>query len=413
MLFLAVKHMLSRPGQTLLILVGIAFGPFGFLGISGMMLGFREGFVNQLINASGHVKISAHDEGLEEHSLDRTLFGAALVSWRVPPAGLKELPRLKDPQGWYAILDHSPEMAAYAPQFSMQATVSKAAASQPVMLTGIQPAMQGQTSDIEKDFVDCKLTDLSKGGFQLVLGDAVRRKLGARKGDTLTLVDSRGRIQHAMMAGHYKTGIEQLDAAVVYAPLTYVQQFNGTPGRVSSILVRLHDVDLSDAAAARWSLTGRDKVQTWDQANGNIKTVFRMQDTIRFLMIGIILLVAGILIYSILKMMVVQKRGEIAILRSFGYEAADMVWLFLWQGLILSLGGAVLGLAMGTLLGLYVETLVISGPGLATQPMRFAFLPANYAEGFLLALVFSCLAAFLPAWGASRLDPIDILRTEG
>ena len=119
-------------------------------------------------------------------------------------------------------------------------------------------------------------------------------------------------------------------------------------------------------------------------------------------------------IYNILNVMVMQKRGEIAILRSMGFEQGDIERLFLVQGLILGTLGGFGGMALGTLLCLYLQTIRIGAAGVITvDHLLIAWLPVNYLIGFLLAFLSGIVAGYFPARSAGRLSPIDILRTEG
>lgn len=70
MLFLALRHLLSRKRQSLLTLVGILLGTAAYIAISGMMLGFQTFIVDQLINNDAHIRISAREDVITEHSLD-------------------------------------------------------------------------------------------------------------------------------------------------------------------------------------------------------------------------------------------------------------------------------------------------------------------------------------------------------
>src|SRR6185503_2807227 len=125
MYFLAIRQLLARPRQTLLALMGIALGTAAFLTISGIMLGFRQLIINQLINSSAHVSISAQEEPVSEHSLDSFFFPESLVKWLVAPTTRDETPHLEYPQGWYERLEGDPEVVAYAPQLVAQVLFSR------------------------------------------------------------------------------------------------------------------------------------------------------------------------------------------------------------------------------------------------------------------------------------------------
>ena len=161
-----------------------------------------------------------------------------------------------------------------------------------------------------------------------------------------------------------------------------------------------------------WSALSPEKVESWDQQNANLFSVFALQDAIRFLSIGAIMIVAGFGIYNVLNMTVVQKRRDIAILRSMGYSSGDVVWLFFSQGLILGLSGVALGLGFGYLLGLYLQTVPFgSSPlGRGAGHLLISFNPAIYLQAALHAMTATLLASVLPARAAGKLAPIEIIR---
>ncbi len=157
------------------------------------------------------------------------------------------------------------------------------------------------------------------------------QKLGIHVNDTLNIVDIRGDVIPAKVVGFFSTGMTQVDDVTAYAPIHYVQQANQTPGQVSQIIVKLKDITLAKKVADQWAAMSRENVQSWDEANANFFQVFKMQDMIRYILSFVVLMIAAFGIYNILNMMVLQKRGEIAILRSMGYEPMDIVQLFLSQ----------------------------------------------------------------------------------
>lgn len=127
-----------------------------------------------------------------------------------------------------------------------------------------------------------------------------------------------------------------------------------------------------------------------------------------------ILIVAGFGIFNILNMTVTQKRKEIAILRSIGFEPNDIVVLFLSQGLILGLIGGIVGILLGYGVCEYMATLSVgSGRAMGTTgKMLVSFESGIYFRGFALAFLSCLVAALLPARAAGRLRPMEIVRSE-
>lgn len=414
-MYLALKQLLARPRQTLLALLGITFGTAAFLILSGMMLGFREYLIQRLINTTAHISIKAEEPTLEEHSLDPYFFPDTLVKWVVPPVVHNEPPHIEYPQGWFDRLEADPNVLAYAPQITTQVMVNRGKLTRSIILIGVDAHKQVGATDVKDDMTVGDFLDLDKGGFKVIIGESLAQKLGIHVNDTLNIVEIRGVVVPAKVAGFFNTGMTQVDDVTAYAPLHYVQQANQTPGEIAQIIVKLKDITLARKIADQWATTSREKVQSWDEANANFFQVFAMQDMIRYILSFVVLMIAAFGIYNILNMMILQKRGEIAILRSMGYEAGDIIRLFLSQGLILGFIGGILGLCLGTLVCLYVESITFNTGVSITRinHMLIAWHLRFYVMGFLLAFLSGLVAGYLPARAASRMHPIDILRAEG
>ena len=416
MLFLAFKQLMARPLQTLLALLAIAFGAAAFIILSGMMLGFREVFIQRLINTAAHISIKAEEKTVEEHSLDSAFFPDKLVKWLVPPVSHDEPPHIEYPQGWFDKLDTDEAVEAYAPQLVAQVLLSRCKLSRTIALIGVEPEKQIRATDVQSDMTVGNFLDIGKGGFQVIIGESLAQKLGVRQNDNLNIVDTKGEVRPAKVAGFFSTGMVQIDDVTGYAPIHYVQEVNQTPGQVSQIIVKLKDITRAKTVADNWAALSREKVQSWDEANANFFAVFTMQDMIRYILSAVVLMIAAFVIFIVLNMIVMQKRGEIAILRSMGYEAGDIIRLFLSQGIFLGFFGGLLGLGLGTLVCLYVQSIKFGqGMGMSRgmDHMLIAWHTYIYVTAFLLAFFSGLAAGFWPAYRAGRMHPIDILRSEG
>lgn len=413
MFFLAVRHLLSRKRQTLLTLVGIVLGTAAYIAISGMMLGFQSFIIDQLVNNDAHIRISAREDIITEHSLDETFFGEnALVNWRAPPSGRRDNAYILYPRGWLDRLEASPEVAAYSQQIVAQVIATRAKVTTAARLIGSDPSLQSQVTNIQKYVIKGNFQDIGSSGNRIIAGDGLLRKLGATVPETIFLSAGKGRIEPFKIVGSFHLGVKGIDDTTIFGSLTDTQKLNSTPSRITDIAVRLHDVERAREVASSWNIISEEKVQSWDQANEGIMSVFRTQDIVRNSMTISILIVAGFGIYNILNMAVTHKRREIAILRSMGYESKDIVYLFLIQGLILGALGGVVGLVMGYGICQVMAAIPISSRELGDNHLIIVYFPGIYIRGFLLAFFSASIASFLPARAAGRMTPIDIIRSE-
>jgi lipoprotein-releasing system permease protein len=413
MYFLAIRQLLSRKKQTVLILLGISLGTMMYVVISGMQLGLRGYFVGKLLSNNPHIKISAPDQLIEEHEVREVLYPDRTLHWITPPSGKRDESHIAYPQGWFERFKGLPEVTAVSPGLSVNVIASRGKIKQSANLTGIIPDRYRNISTIEESMQAGQLSDLSGAGNRLIAGYRLLEQLGARVGETVLLTIGTGEPRPFKITGSFNLGNEQVDRTLMFAHLSDVQQLNRTPGRIGEIGVNLLDMDQAQEIADRWKLGTRDKVESWQETFANFFQMFYVQDVTRWMISAAILIVAGFGVYNVLSIMITQKQKEIAILRSIGYAPRKILNLFLIQGLILGVLGAVVGLVMGYLANVGISRIDL-GTGLRGMSLTHLIVsqdPRNYLIAFAMALGSSMIASILPAYHASRLTPLDIIRS--
>lgn len=413
MLFLAWRHLLSRKRQTILTLLGIVLGATAYVVITGFFLGFQGFLIDQLINNDAHVHITSREDILTEHGLDKDFYGDKYthVFWLSPPAGRKDTSRIENPPAWYMRLAADPRVKAYSPQLTAQVILRQAKNTVSANLVGCEPAEQIKVSNIADYMQEGKLTDLSAGGNRLIVGKGLLDKLGARVSQIVMVATGDGTPVPFKIVGYFKTGITLFDDTRAYSTLSDVQRVNGTPGVINDIAIRLTNYSTAARLADTWATMSVDKVRSWDQINANFFSVFKIQDVMRYIVIAIILIVAGFGIYNVLNITVTQKQKEIAILRSMGFDSNDVIYLFFSQGLILGICGGLIGMGAGYGICRYLETVRFGGGPLGGAGYLKIYLDvAIFVEAMALALFSSSIASILPARAASKLTPIEIIR---
>jgi lipoprotein-releasing system permease protein len=414
MLFLALRHLMSRKKQTSLTLLGIILGTAAYIAISGMMLGFQTFMIDQLVNNDSHIRIKAREDILTPNSLNSSFFSEdVFVHWVKPPSGRKDNAYILAPQKWLDRINSDERVSGASPQLVVQGIASYGKLAVGVGIVGADPEKQKMVSNIEQSMVFGKFADIGSSGHRIAVGDEFLKKMGVSRGETIFLTVGKGLPQPFRIVSVFHLGIKSLDETRIFGSLSDIQQLNQTPSRISDIAVRLLDVNLAADVATTYNLMEQEKVQSWDQANEGIMSVFTTQDIVRNAMTVSILVVAGFGIYNILSLAVTHKRREIAILRSMGFEPRDITNLFLIQGIILGIVGGFVGLLLGVATCYIMSTIEISADrGLGGNHMMISFDFLIYVKAFLLALVSSSFASFFPARSAGSLEPIDIIRGE-
>lgn len=408
MLFLAFRHIFARKRQSLLTLLGVALGTGTFVAFAAIMTGFQYYIIDQLVNNDAHVRISAKETFLTSATFTPMVFPSAKhVFWVTPPSGQKESSKITYPLSWYSRLEKDSRVLAFAPQLSSSVIFSKSGISKGGALRGVTPLSQMRVTNIEKYMIQGRFQDLAAAGNRLLVGEGLLNKMGARVGDNLLVSDGRHAAIPFKIIGVFKLGIVNIDDTTAFAHIRDVQQAIRRPSEISDIAIRLTDVEDSQMFAAQYSALAKEKVLSWDQANESILSVFSIQDFIRSFISIAIMVVASFGIYNILNIVVNQKRKDIGILRSMGFDGNDIVKLFLLQGVVLGSCGGLLGLILGFTVSKYVGTLKIGG---MMGGMIINYSPTIYITGLLVALSASIISSYLPARAAGKLRPIDIVR---
>ena len=415
MLFLAFRQLISRRRQTILTLAGIILGTVAFIVISGMMLGFREFIIDQLVNNDSHLHITAKEKFITADTLSTFFFPQAQhVYWDSPPTTRKDNPAITYPTGWYQRLSKDPRVKAYSPLLKTQIILTRHGKSIAGQLTGVDPIRQQRVTSIAKYIKQGQFSDIGSGGNRIIVGQALLEKLGAHLTERIWISNGRSEPIPFKIVGVFETGVKAIDATTVYGSLSDAQRMNQTLGQINEIGVKFNHLDDAKKASDDWQNISDEKVQSWDQVNASFFNVFKIQDAVRYMMVAAILVVSGFGIYNILNMVVTQKRKEIAILRSIGYEAIDVILLFFIQGVVLGILGGVIGVAIGYGLCLYLATLSYGGSPLSTgtELLMVSFDVTIYIRAFTLSFFASVLASILPAQAAGRMTPIDVIRSE-
>ena len=210
----------------------------------------------------------------------------------------------------------------------------------------------------------------------------------------------------------FESGIAALDKGRIYVPTRLAQTILGRGDAIDRIEVRLRQPDSAPAVTARLeALFGYD-AESWQASNASMLSVFDQQNMITGLIIGAVLMVGGFGILAIQIMIVVEKRRDIALLKSVGYSSRDVLSIFLMEGAVVAVIGAALGAGLGHLVLMGMRQ-IKSASGLGySKPSTFAIYerPSVYIMAFGFAVGVGLLASLVPAWRASRVEPVDVLR---
>ncbi|OZI44662.1 lipoprotein-releasing system transmembrane subunit LolC [Bordetella genomosp. 5] len=325
----------------------------------------------------------------------------------------------------------NPEVRGEAPFVAAQGMLVRGQALRGVQVRGIDPEREGNVSDLPKQMVTGKITDLKPGGFGAVLGSDLATDMGVKVGDTVMMLAPQGSISPAGFAprmrqftvvGIFSSGHYEYDSSLVFVDdddAARVFRDSGTAGvrlriadmqRAPQVATELAKVLPPYVMASDWSRNNR----TWFAA---VQTEKRMM----FLILALIVAVAAFNLLSSLVMAVKDKQSDIAILRTLGAGPGEVARIFLVQGALIGVVGTIAGVAGGMLIAYNVDVIVpfIEGLfGVHFLPREIYFISAlpsdpqvnDIAIIGVTSLVLSLLATLYPSWRASRLQPAQVLR---
>lgn len=348
----------------------------------------------------------------------------------VPQAAVYERGGVTDWRQLQSRLEGQPRIQAAAPFVQLEGLVSFQGKSEPVVLYGIEPAQEIRVSRLEEFLSADVMRRLENSRDQLVLGEAIAARLGVKEGEQLMLVvpgESAGaapRIGYFTLLKILKTRTE-LDNSLSITHLATAAGFTAQPDKISGMRVKVED--LYSAREIVWNaLTqlGRNYYATsWLNTHGNLYQAIHMSKKLVALLMSLIVAIAAFNVVSTLVMVVVEKQGDIAILRTFGASTRDIMAIFMVQGTVIGVIGTVLGVGFGLLLTLVVQPLVhffellFDVQFLKSDVYPLTYLPIEIATDdvarvVVTALLMSFVATLYPAWRASRTRPADVLRYE-
>lgn len=230
--------------------------------------------------------------------------------------------------------------------------------------------------------------------------------------DQVTIITPDGRSRQGKVTGIFFTGINAADNTIL-SSLKLGQIVEGMPpNKVTGIALKVVD-PLNDAPLARdlERMTGY-RCLTWQEENASVLVLFKRIGSIVLSLVGFVGVVSGFGVANILVTTVFEKSRDIAVMKSFGFSSAQMVGLFVFEGFLVGLGGALTGgiLATGSigfLASLHIESsqgpLTKSGFSMSWNPWYFFFV-------IVVTVIISTIAAAIPSLRAARLEPVTVLR---
>jgi lipoprotein-releasing system permease protein len=348
----------------------------------------------------------------------------------VPQAAVYERGGIEDWPHLQQRLELRPRILAAAPFVQLEGLVSHRGRAEPVVLYGVAPEEEARVSRLA-EFLSAETMQILKDvPDQLVLGYTIAQRLGVSEGEQLLVVVPGDRAGTAPRI-HYFTLLKilhtqtELDNSLAISHLTSAARLTSTPEKITGMRLKVDDLFAArDIVWQALSELGRNYYGTsWQNTHGNLYQAIHMSKKLVALLMSLIVAIAAFNVVSTLVMVVVEKQGDIAILRTFGASTRDIMAIFMVQGTLIGIIGTCLGLVCGVLLSLLVQPLVhlfetlLDVHFLKSDVYPLTYLPIEINLNDILqvgitALIMSFVATIYPAWRASRTRPAEVLRYE-
>jgi lipoprotein-releasing system permease protein len=338
-------------------------------------------------------------------------------------------------------IKETPGVVAVAPYVYVQAMVAFGSSVSGVFVRGVDPARANDVVDVRRflrsgDFAlmgkphDVTIREqreerkVTLNG--VVIGVDLAKQLGIGEGNPLTVILPVGtpsavgmipRVKRFVVVGLFDSGMAEFDSSLIYMSLADAQSLAGIQNAVTGIEVLTDSIEDAPVVAARLAKDAIGfpyEARDWMQMNRNVFIALRLEKLVYFLVLSLMLVVAGFSILATLIMVVMEKRKDIAILKSMGATDGSVARIFVLKGLVIGLVGAVLGNIGGLGISWLISKYKLPLPHgvFFTQTVPVMIVPEYFAAVTLASFLVCFCVTLYPASRAARVAPVDVIRYE-
>jgi lipoprotein-releasing system permease protein len=391
--------------------LGVAIGVMTLCIVMAVMTGFEEDLRDRILGFNPHVVLLSHGGTLDD-----------------------------SPETLSAVAG-TPGVEAAAPFVYGQVMATAGQAVAGAVVRGVDPARIDDVIDVSSHVREGSAKDLGQPttvqtvvdgkeapveANRIVVGFELAKLLGVRVGDWVNLMSPQGsasalgfvpRVKRFAVGGIFDSGMYEYDSTIVFLSLADAQRMFDLGRRVTGIEVKVDDVHAAGRVARALEVRGGFPLfaRDWMEVNRNLFAAFKLEKFIQFVVLLLIVLVAAFNIAATLIMVVMEKRKDIAILKSMGATNGAIGWIFVFKGAVIGVLGTLLGIAGGLggawllqryhFIDLPKDVFYVS-----TVPVRIY--PWNFAAVAVASILICILATLYPARQAARLAPVEVIRYE-
>lgn len=352
----------------------------------------------------------------------------------VPHGFINKQPLLEDWPQLEQHLSQHPQIEATSPYIGAYAMLSSFRSIQSVELQGVLPDIEAEVSEIQGFMTEGQMTDLVPRKYGIVLGSILAHFLSVEVGDTVLLtlpevsITPAGlfpRVKRFTVVGVFQVGA-QVDQTLALIHLNDAQKLLRYKDNVQGVRLKLDDIyNAQEVMAELKNSLDENNYEfiDWSQTQGNLFRAIKMEKRMVTVLLLIIVFVAALNIVTGLILMVADKRGDIAVLRTLGMTTRQIMLVFMVQGSVLGCLGILIGGVMGSIIAINFSDIVVWFEqvfGFYVLDPRVYFIsriPSDlrWSDVVLICSVgsiMSIVATWYPAYRAAQVEPAEVLRYE-
>jgi lipoprotein-releasing system permease protein len=375
---IAKRFLLSAKKQTIVIILGIAIGVSIQVFIGLLLTGLGDSLVDSTIGSSSQITIIYEDNVSDYESTSSTIAAS------------------------------SENITVVTETLTISGALTNDTLSENIVFRGFDFDTANQIYKFDKLIIDGSLpNDVN----QIALGIELKEMLNISVGDTVAFYSTVFGEENLLVTGFFDFNVLQVNQSWVISPLSTVQDLVGEGDVVAQIEMQLDDVydDIETKLLIQTALNDDTlNIVTWSEQNGDLLSSISSQQS-SSLLIQVCVIISVILsIISVLSITVLQKSRQLGILKAMGIQDKDASLIFLFEGFLLGIFGAMFGILFGVGLTYAFTTFAVGADGNPLIPLTLDF--GFIALSAFIALTASTLAALSPAIKSSKLSVIEVIR---
>ena len=404
-LFLALRYLRSRRKRrlarvtALVAVVGIAVGVSALIVALALANGFRDEMREKILRGTAHINVMRAD-------------GGPINDYRSLAARIKSIPGVSHAAAttYDGAMLVGPKGAAYA------------------VLRGLDKDSEQTVKEVGDAVIEGTLASIfqsqSNAGDPpgVLIGSELATRTGLRVGEIAEVISANTNSlpvnpvkRSVRVAGIFRSGLFEYDSTWIHLPLELAGKFSGAPDSASVISLQLENIyDAKRSAADIRNILGSNYTTLdWEEANRPLFNALALERRMGTFIIALIILIATLNITTTLILVVVERRRDIGILNAIGADSKSLKAIFMIEGAIIGLLGALLGTSIGLLacvLGNRYQVVSLPADVYSISNVPFHPQARDVLLAAAVAFLLSWISTIYPAHAAARVRPVEMLR---